>query len=113
MRDYGVGSKFNFNLRLRQLVYLALCVLEILLAFRLGMKLLGANSGNAFVSFIYSVSGVFVFPFSGIFKPMSMDHFLKINSVLELSTIVAMLAYAIVAWIIVKLIRLGRSSGNY
>jgi len=112
MRDYKTSSGFDFNLKLRQLIYFLACILEILLAFRLAMKLLGANGGNGFVSFIYSVSAIFISPFSGIFKTMSLNN-IRSNSILELSTIVAMLAYAVATWIIVKLIRLGRGSGDY
>ena len=51
------------NLKARKIVYFALGVLEVLLAFRLVFKLLGANPQSPFVSIIYSVSQAFLAPF--------------------------------------------------
>ena len=42
-------------------------IIEVILGFRLVLKLLGANAENIFVKFIYGVSQVFVGVFQGIF----------------------------------------------
>ena len=49
------------------LVYFFFGALEILLAFRLILKLAGASLGNAFVGLVYGITGVFILPFRGIF----------------------------------------------
>ena len=49
------------------LVYFFFGVLEILLVFRLVLKLMGASLSSAFVGFIYGLSGIFIAPFEGIF----------------------------------------------
>jgi len=85
------------------LVYYVLGVLEILLAFRLVFKLLGANSVSGFVSFIYSLSSPFVTPFSGIFSTATTSG-VNATAILEPATIIAMIVYAIVGWGIAKLI---------
>ena len=41
--------------------------IETLIALRIILRLIGANSGNAIVSWIYGWSTPFVMPFSGIF----------------------------------------------
>ena len=99
------------NLKARKIVYYILGVLEVLLAFRLVFKLLGANPQSPFVSFIYSVSQAFLSPFSGIFRS-AVTKGLETQSVLEPTTIIAMIVYAVVAWGIVKLIEISKPHQN-
>lgn len=91
------------------LVYYILGALEILLAFRLILKLTGASLASGFVKMIYGVTGIFVWPFEGIFR-RAVSQGIETTSVLEPATIVALAVYAIVAWGIVKLVRI--SSGE-
>jgi hypothetical protein len=91
------------NLRVRRIVYYIFGVLEILLACRFVLKLFGANPNNMFVSFIYSVSHVFLLPFAGIFGTAVAKGAVTLV-VFEPSTIIAVIVYAVVAWGIVKLI---------
>ena len=91
------------------LVYYIFGALEILLAFRLVLKIAGASMASAFVRLIYGISRFFVMPFEGIFRRFSSQG-LETTSVLEPSTIVAIIVYAILAVGIVKLIRI--SSGE-
>ena len=68
MDDVVIKKSGQANLRIRKIFSYIAGVLEIFLACRLVLKLLGANSGSTFVSLIYTISGVFVAPFSGIFR---------------------------------------------
>ena len=99
------------NLKAKKIVYYILGVLEVLLAFRLVFKLLGANPQSPFVSFIYSVSQAFLAPFSGIFRS-AVTKGIGAQSILEPTTIIAMIVYAVVAWGIVKLIEISNPSQN-
>jgi len=87
------------------LIYFIFGVLEVLLGFRLILKLTGASLASGFVKFVYGVTGIFTLPFQGIFRQTSAS-----TSVLEPSVIVAIIVYIILAWGIVKLIRI--SSGE-
>jgi len=87
------------------LVYFFFGTLEILLAFRLFLKVTGASILSAFVGLIYGVTGVFILPFEGIFR-RGFSQGLETTSVLEPSTLVAIIVYAFLAWGIVKLIRI-------
>lgn len=87
----------------RRVVYYILGILEVLLAFRLILKLLGANPNSLFVSFIYSISKVFLVPFNAIFRSAAAQG-IETKAVLEPGTIIAMIVYALIAWGIVKLI---------
>lgn len=93
----------------RKIVYYILGVIEVLLAFRLVFKLLGANPASSFVAGIYALSNIFLSPFTGIFRTATARG-VETQSILEPSTIVAMLVYAIIAWGIVKLIEIIRHS---
>jgi hypothetical protein len=84
-------------------IWYILAVIEIILGLRIIFKALGANPFSGFVSLIYSISDVLLLPFSGIF-PSSVSG----NSVIEWSTIIAAVIYALIAWGIVNLIHLIR-----
>jgi uncharacterized protein YggT (Ycf19 family) len=94
--------------RAPQILYLALGMVEALMITRVVLKLLAANADVGFVRFVYGVSAPLVAPFQGIFStPVS--H----TNVLELSSLVALAVYALVAWGIVRLIFiLGRQPGT-
>lgn len=66
-------------------------VLEVILALRFIFRLLGANQDNSFMQFLYHFSQVFIAPFNGIFN----DQALGTSSVFELSTLTAMLVFAL------------------
>lgn len=86
-------------------IYFILGVLEVLLSFRLVLKLAGASLVSGFVRFIYGITGIFIMPFEGIFR-RGYASGVETTSVLEPSTIVAMIVYAVVIWGIVTLVRL-------
>ena len=87
------------------LVYFLFGALEILLAFRLLLKLTGASIGSAFVGFIYGITGIFTVPFEGIFH-RGFAQGVEVTAVFEPATFVAILVYAVIAWGIVRLVRI-------
>lgn len=90
-------------------IWFVVGLIEVLLAFRLVLKLLGANPNSGFVDLVYAVSGVFAAPFTGIFSTPTAKGDI-VSSVFETGTIVAIVVYAIVGWGLVKLITLNRQS---
>lgn len=91
-----------------ELVYVLLIVLESLMAMRFIFKLLGADRLNPFIQFLYSITELFVGPFSSIFR-YSIQNRTGVNGFeAEWTVLVAMGVYAIVAFLIVKLIDLFR-----
>ena len=87
------------------LVYFVFGMLDVLLAFRFVLRLLGANPSSGFVDFVYNLSEIFISPFVGIFN-QSLAKGAVISSVFEPATIIALIVYAFVAWGIVTLIKL-------
>jgi hypothetical protein len=72
-----------------------------LLGLRVLLKLIAANPDNAFVHFIYNVSGVFAQPFQGIVGEPSSN-----GATLELNVLLAMVIYLLLAYGFLQLIRI-------
>ena len=88
---------------LARVIYFIFGVIIAFIAVRFVLLLLGANQGSAFVDFVYAVSGVFVAPFYGIFGNTPQFG----SSVLDVSSIVAVIVYALVSWGLAALFTLG------
>jgi hypothetical protein len=83
--------------RTYQVIWYILGVVEVLLAFRIILKVLGANAFSGFASLIYTVSDPLALPFYGIFRIGVIE-----GSVFEWSTILAGIVYLIVAYGIIE-----------
>ncbi len=104
-KNTSVKSTATSSQTVEYLIYFLFGVMEILLAFRLVLKLTGANISSAFVGLIYGLTGIFILPFEGIFR-RGYTQGLETTSILEPSTLVALVVYAVLAWGIVKLLRI-------
>ena len=82
-----------FTFKVIQLIWLLLGILEVFIALRIGLQLISANPVNPIVSFIYGFTSLFLFPFAGMIASPSSG-----SAVLELSSVFAMLVYALIAW---------------
>jgi hypothetical protein len=82
-----------FTFKITQLIWLFLGILEALIALRIGLKLIGANPESPIVALIYGFTALFLFPFEGMVATPSTG-----NIVLELSSLFAMLIYALIGW---------------
>ncbi len=96
------------NPKIRRIIYYVLGVLEVLFAFRFLFKLLGANPLSPFVSFIYALTKVFLYPFIGIFR----TSVIETQAVFEPATLIGMIVYALIALGIVKLIEISLNSSH-
>ncbi len=106
-----INEKQVKNAEPKKIVYFILGILETLFAFRLVLKILGANPSSLFVSAIYNITHVLLFPFEAIFRSASTTG-IETKAVLEPSTIIGMIVYALLALGIVKLIYLNKNSKN-
>lgn len=88
-----------FTFKATQLVWLLLGVLEALIALRIGLLLIGANPDSPIVALIYGITSLFLFPFTALVGSPSAG-----GMVLELSSLFAMLIYALIAWGIERII---------
>lgn len=88
-----VYEKEKTIFRTNQIVWYILGLVEVLLAFRVVLKALGANPLVGFTSLIYSITTPLATPFNGILGVSATG-----NSTIEWSTIIAAIVYLSVAW---------------
>ncbi len=82
-----------------KLLYIVITFAETVIIFRIVMSLIGANQANSFVSWVYSMSDVLISPFRGIVADEVYIDKLRI----ELTPIVSLIFYAIIAFILSEL----------
>ena len=90
--------------RTTRFIWYIFYVIETILALRFVLRLLSANQGAGFTNFVYGVSGFLLAPFRFVFGTPSFG-----GSALELSTLLAMVVYWLIAWGIVKLVAMNRT----
>ncbi len=99
IRDASAERELTLD-RIAQFIWLVFGVIIGLIGLRVLLRLIVANPANTFADFIYDVTGIFLRPFFGLTStPTTTD-----GMALEISSLIAMIVYALVAYIIVKLI---------
>lgn len=83
-----------------RVVWFVFGVIEVLIATRFVLELLGANAEAGFVQFIYGLSNIFMAPFIAILGTARVS-----GATFEWSALLAIAVYALIAWGIVALIR--------
>lgn len=83
-----------------RVVWFVFGAIEVLIAIRFVLELLGANAAAGFVQFIYGLSNIFMAPFIAILGTARVS-----GATFEWSALLAIAVYALIAWGIVALIR--------
>lgn len=96
------------NYRAYRFVYFILGFVEVMLALRLFLKMMGANPESFFAKVMYGISGLLLLPFNGLF-PTPPPTAGVIARVFEGSAVVAMIVYALIAWGVAKWIVIFKS----
>jgi len=99
-RGIAAANQNSAIARIVNIVYYLFGILELLLVVRVILHLVGANAGNSFANFI----DVLTAPFVALFASLLQNPALGGTAVLEVTTIIAMLVWGIVAWLIARLI---------
>jgi len=74
-------------------------VLEGLIGLRVVLKFIDANSQNAFASFVYKLTALFVAPFAGLVGNPALG-----GNVLEITSLVALIVYALIGAVLIRLV---------
>jgi YggT family protein len=82
-----------------QLIWLAFGIVEGLILVRVVLRLIAANPGAPFANFIYRVTDIFLWPFYGLTTEPALG-----GMVLEISSLIGLIVYALLAWVLVKLV---------
>jgi hypothetical protein len=75
---------------------------EALIGLRIILKLIAANPGTPFARFVYDLTDLFLWPFFGLTVTPATES----GIILELSSFIAMIVYAVAAWVFVKILYL-------
>ncbi|MDB5238980.1 MAG: hypothetical protein JWO00_315 [Candidatus Parcubacteria bacterium] len=96
--DSSISPRTKPLYRGTQVVWYILGFIEIALAFRFVLKLLGANPAAGFTRFIYGLTHIFAAPFLNVFRISQVS-----GKIFEWTTILAMFVYWVIAFGIIKL----------
>jgi hypothetical protein len=99
-RDVAAENRIRL-FQVNRIIWSVLGLLEVLLGLRFLLKLMGANPDSGFGSFMYGITGLFALPFTGVTPSWQSG-----NVTVELSTLAAMLVYALFFWGVVYVIRI-------
>lgn len=89
--------------RISQVVWYLLGIVEALLFLRFFLQLFDANAAAGFSQFIFQSTDALAWPFLSVFDATQIG-----GSILEWSTLLAMLVYWLLAWAIVKVLLMVR-----
>lgn len=92
-------ARYDALSRVTQLIWLGFGVLIALIGLRVFLRLLAANPANPFASMLYGFTDLFLWPFHGLTPTPAAE-----GMVLEISSIIAMVVYVLIAWLIIRLI---------
>ena len=96
--ESGRGQRVA-TIKATQIIWLLLGLLEAAIALRIVFKLIAVNAANPFAKLLYGVTNLFVGPFKSLVgNPTSS------NNVLEITSIIAMLVYLLIAWGIERIV---------
>jgi hypothetical protein len=87
------------SFRATQIIWLVLGIIEVLIGLRFVFKLIGVNAANSFATFLYNITNIFVAPFASLSGAPAAG-----GMVLEVSSLLAMIVYLLVAWGIERIV---------
>ena len=95
--DPYAGRRAN-SARAVQAIYLVFGLIEGLLLIRFVLRALAANPDAGFAQAVYAITGVLVAPFTDLFGTPQIAS----GAALEVSTLIALLVYAAVGWLLAR-----------
>ena len=101
-REEALTIRFAIG-KLIDYLFFLLLGLELIFLTRLLLKLIGANPNNFFAGFLYGLSGLLLFPFSGIAPSLIIP---PLNQPLEISTLVGMFIYFLIFFMIARFLKI-------
>lgn len=93
------AERRNIAEKLVQAIWLVFGLIEALILIRFTLRALGANPAAPFAQLIYGITAPFVAPFVGLFPTPQADGY-----VLEPHALVALVVYALLAWLLARIV---------
>jgi YggT family protein len=98
VEDHNAGRRLVVS-RVAQLIWLFFGILVAAIGLRVFLKVIAANPSNPFAELVYSSTDLFLWPFAGLTATPSVQ-----GMVLDVPAIIAIFVYALVGWVIVRLV---------
>jgi hypothetical protein len=86
-----------FTFKLTQFIWLVAGLAEGLIGLRVLLRLMGANPENPFAVVVYGITRPLLWPFTTLTSQPNVGSY-----VLEIGSVIAMLVYAMLAWVLVQ-----------
>ena len=99
-RGIATADQNSVVARIVNISFFLFSALELLLVIRFILLLIGANTENGFASFINGLST----PFVTAFESLMQNPTVGATGVLEVTTIIAMIVYGILAWLVGRMV---------
>lgn len=96
VHDQQMQYRYTLS-KITQIIWLLTGILEGLIGLRVLLKLMAANPNAGFAEFVYGITTPFLVPFFGLTATPAAN-----GSVLEIPSLIAMLVYALLAWVLVR-----------
>ena len=97
-------SRVSPGRRAIEVIYLVFGIVDGLLLVRVLLKLLGTNPAAPFSSFIYGLTDFLLGPFKGM-----LPAYVSGKTIFEPSVLIAILVYALIAWVLAKIVEIAYS----
>jgi uncharacterized protein YggT (Ycf19 family) len=97
-------SRVSPGRRAIEVIYLVFGIVDGLLLVRLLLKVLGTNPEAPFSSFMYGLTDFLLGPFKGM-----LPAYVSGKTIFEPSVLIAILVYALIAWVLVKIVEIAYS----
>jgi hypothetical protein len=96
--DYAAERRQGLY-QVSSIIWLVFGVIAGLIGLRFVLRLIAANPSSPFAAFIYRVTDLFLWPFSGLIATPASG-----GMVLELPSLIAIVVYLLLAWLLVRLV---------
>ncbi len=83
-----------------RLVNILVGIVEALFALRIVLELFAANPGSQFVAWVYNVTAYMIGPFAGAFPSIPLGN----GAVFDVVALLAMIAYAVLGWVLIQIL---------
>jgi YggT family protein len=93
-------QEYHPNMVVSRIINLIVGLIEFALAIRIVLELLGASTSSQFVAWLYSITASLMGPFVGAFPGI----YLGYSSFIDVNAILAMIAYAIIGWLVIRIL---------
>jgi YggT family protein len=100
VRDVAAERRL-WSFQINRILWTVLGILEIMLGLRFVLKLIAANPESGFSVFVYGFTGAFMAPFNALLGTPSYK-----GAILEANALVAMAVYALLFWVIARIIQI-------